>query len=80
MAHIQHSHEEVRALLFKIPTLGHVEREKVAEVIFHLSDQDQWFPDALRRELRGLQAQGDVSELDRHAVEKAFFPDHDWSA
>lgn len=78
MAHLPFSHEEVRAKLFHLPTLSEKERGGIVETLFALSDRDAWYPDALRRELKRLQSSGGISETDRHAVEKLFFPDHRW--
>lgn len=78
MPRLPFSHEEVRAKLFHVPTLNEKERHDVAETMFALSERDAWFPDALRRELKRLQSSGGISETDRHAVERLFFPDHGW--
>lgn len=78
MARLNLDHEHIRNQLYKLSSLHEAERHAVAELIIHLSDIDDWYPEALRRELRKLQSAGAISEADRHAVEKSFFPEHGW--
>lgn len=78
MPHLQLTADQVRSKLFSISSLQEKEREEVAELMMAMSLSDAWFPDALRRKLHDLQDKGAISETDRHAVEKAFFPDHTW--
>ncbi|MBI5654526.1 hypothetical protein HZC53_02665 [Candidatus Uhrbacteria bacterium] len=78
MARLNLDHEHIRNQLFKLASLREDERHAVAELIIHLSDVDDWYPEALRRELHKLQSSGTISEADRHAVEKSFFPEHNW--
>ncbi len=78
MTRLNLTHEQVHSRLLKLLTLKPSERDAVAKLAIHLSDADDWYPEALRRELRKLQATGTISETDRHAVEKEFFPEHGW--
>ncbi|HWQ99659.1 MAG TPA: hypothetical protein VN397_02305 [Candidatus Methylomirabilis sp.] len=79
MPHLSMSHDAVRHELNGISSLSsQVERDAVANVVIKLSDGNAWYPDTLRRELKSIQAKGTISEIDRHAVEKKFFPEHAW--
>jgi hypothetical protein len=80
MARIGMTRDEIRTVLFELPALQGQEsaRHQIADMILRLSEADDWFPDPLRRGLHALQSSGLISEFDRHAVEKAFFPEHQW--
>lgn len=78
MARLNLDHGYIRARLAQLPSLRQAERNAVVKLVSRLSDADDWYPEVLRRELRKLQSAGTISETDRHAVEKAFFPDHAW--
>jgi hypothetical protein len=65
---------ELSALLMKLNTLGQSERAAIEKTVHDLSRADGWYPLALRRELKKLHEAGLISEIDRHAVEQAFFP------
>ena len=80
MSRINLTLEEIRDLLFHLPVLEGKEtaRHQIADMMMHLSGADDWFPEPLHRALINLQTSGVISELQRHAVEKAFFPEHTW--
>lgn len=78
MAHLNLDHEHIRNQLYKLSALHEAQRLAVAELIIHLSDIDDWYPESLRRELHKLQSAGTINEAGRHAVEKSFFPEHAW--
>lgn len=78
MPSLHKTHDGIRTDLYHLSSLQSAEREAVAEAIIRLSDGDDWYPESLRRRLKELQSQRVISETDRHAVEKHFFPDHQW--
>jgi len=78
MARLNMDHEHVRSQLYRIVNLHDIARHAVGDLIIKLSDADDWYPEALRRELLKLQHAGELSEANRHVVEKVFFPEHSW--
>jgi hypothetical protein len=78
MTRLNLTHEQVRSRLLKFPSIHQDKREAVAQSVIHLSEMDDWYPDALRRELRKLQSKGLLNEAERHLIEKEFFPEHAW--
>lgn len=78
MARLNWTHDQVRSKLYSISSLHEDVRHEIAELIIKLSDADDWYPDALRRSLHSLQDLGSLQEVDRHTIEKTFFPDHAW--
>ncbi len=78
MAHLSLSHDQIHNQLVKLSSLSQSDRDAVFKLITHLSGIEDWYPQALRRELQILQAENVISETDRHAVEHAFFPEHTW--
>lgn len=78
MSKLNLTHEQIRSRLLKLGSLQQAERDAVAKAVIHLSEIDDWYPDALRRELRKLQSANAISETDRHVIEKEFFPEHGW--
>ena len=78
MPRLNWTHDQVRNKLYSVSSLHENVRHEIAELIIKLSDLDDWYPDALRRKLHALQDLGSLKEIDRHTIEKTFFPDHVW--
>jgi len=78
MSILNQTHDEIHKRLYGITSLNDAKRKAVMDEILHLNAADDWFPDAFHRKIRALQQNDIVTEFERKAVEKEFFPDHSW--
>lgn len=72
------THDDIRKKIYGISALNDAKRKAVTDLIMHLNAESEWYPDPFHREMKALQANGTLTEFDRKAVEKEFFPDHSW--
>ncbi|MFZ2804568.1 MAG: hypothetical protein WA001_05085 [Patescibacteria group bacterium] len=78
MANINLTHDQVRSKLFGMSSLSESTRSSVADLIIHLSDAGDWYPESFRRGLQSMQGLGSLTDNQRHELENVFFPGHAW--
>ena len=72
------THDAIRSMIHRISPLNDHQRQAVYDLVMHLNQEDEWYPDRFHKGMKTLQQNGVMTEFDRKAVEKALFPDHAW--
>lgn len=76
MSLLNQTHEQIHGRLYGISSLGDSQRKEVAHAIHALNQKGDWYPESFHRTMKSLQASGKLTEFERHAIAKEFFPGH----
>lgn len=76
MSILNQTHEQIHGRLYGISSLGDSQRKEIAKAIHDLNQKGDWHPEAMQRTMKQLQAKGHLSDFERHAISKEFFPGH----
>lgn len=74
MSTLKQTHEELQKRLYQLSILNEKQRKAIFDIIQTLNSQNNWYSNAFHKKLKELDESGILSEFERKAIEKEFFP------
>ena len=76
MSILNQTHEQIHGRLFGISSLNDAKRQAVSKAIQSMNAKGDFFPESMHRNMKALEQSGTLTQFERHAIMKEFFPGH----